>query len=320
MKKLLILLLLIFTLQGSAQLAPCTSTNHVFTAGTNIIPAGAVYCVGTSIPPSTNVSSLVISAGAILRLGPDVSFNTNWWGTYGTVANNGTIEMSEGSSLNAATYSTPNDNAVVWIGNDCDKGATVNIYGSSGVHSNFSMWCCVDLVHYNGATNNLTEVCDVTLAANISELMFNEDNLLTIKWQVYSEFNTVTYILEYSNDNINWNTSNIISTHGIGTYQSVVDIPTHQMYYRIKEVDISGKETTFKSQVYSNIYISDIKVVIGSDINIYSEGTSYYYMYNLQGQLLSNGTFSNTTVLDKPKVPTLLKVVNQNNTVSKKIF
>jgi uncharacterized protein Veg len=104
---------------------------------------------------------------------------------------------------------------------------------------------------------------------------------VTIDWETLSEYNTSVYVVEKSNDAINWHNIDTVAAAGYSqfkrTYSSTDLTPGSINYYRIRQVDNNGRHTYsntvrisftangIKANTYPNPFVNQVQIDVNSD-------------------------------------------------------
>lgn len=123
-----------------------------------------------------------------------------------------------------------------------------------------------------------------------------QDGINHIRWETATELNNDFFILERSQDGINW--AELARIDGAGTTTSSVSYryedanPFEKVsYYRLAQTDVNGtveqhESISIKSQTNLEPYVY---VVNPEDGHLYFSGTYYFELYNTMGQKVRSG-------------------------------
>ncbi len=99
-----------------------------------------------------------------------------------------------------------------------------------------------------GSSTKLTVLCETTLPVELVSFTARcEEENIFLEWTTASEINNDYFIIETSDDGINWNAINIIN--GAGNSNTLIDyeysdygVINEVRFYRLKQVDFDGKD------------------------------------------------------------------------------
>jgi hypothetical protein len=170
---------------------------------------------------------------------------------------------------------------------------------------------------------------------NVSATLVNQNNAL-VKWQVATPMeNAASFIVEFSRDGRNWNTSGTIhiDNNSKAYWQFThANIPTGNLYYRIKQTDKDGTFTYSRVVLVKNKTTGNGYVIYPNPANNFIAISTGYDAVNkatLQlldatGRLLLNKTITssneeiNTAAYQSGTY--LLRVVNEEDVVTYKVI
>lgn len=212
-----------------------------------------------------------------------------------------TITLSTTTYTTITTFTLPRDTSVTDNANQL-KGLPCNVNGhitlcfdmSSFTSGNEMMikWRDTDNSgnDHHSAIDNISIVFNsITCVALPIELIgFNASSIKegnNISWVTASETNNNYFILEKSNDAINFETLNVEIGAGnsttISNYSYIDTNPYHLTYYRLKQVDYNGKETysSIISVLNETKEVKTIKIVniLGQEVDETYNGVIFIY-------------------------------------------
>lgn len=169
--------------------------------------------------------------------------------------NGGVVNITANTSLTVANITARGGNNSHW--SSCQgSGANVNLDGSSITKGT------VNTTQGSSAGGGAScgSKTDGTLSETIIPLpvellnfsAFKEDELIFITWETAAEINNDYFIVEKSSDGINWKSIKTVSGAGnsfVPITYSIID-PNGcdgNCYYRLKQIDFDGSQTTYKA-------------------------------------------------------------------------
>ena len=146
----------------------------------------------------------------------------------------------------------------------------------------------------NGGCGNDLAIDDITFARAISipstlpvtglqAFAQRTGNTVTVQWETLAEYNTSIYVVEKSNDAVNWHNTDTVTAAGYSQvkriYTSTDLTPGSLNYYRIKQVDNNGRYSysntvrisftpnAVTAKTYPNPFVSQVQVDVNSELN-----------------------------------------------------
>jgi hypothetical protein len=185
------------------------------------------------------------------------------------------------------------------------KDVTVNIPPYSQAGTTFT----VSITATNGVTP-LTKTATITVASTLAVDLVSVNakanqgkNLVT--WSTATEKDNSKFVVERSVNGLNF--APIGEVKSVGTSQTVnnysfsdANVEGSVNYYRIKAVDMAGKESTSKVVAVASkgtLAVNATRSLDGSKINIVSdsEGDATIHVYNMAGQVVANQVVNTTS-------------------------
>lgn len=236
----------------------------------------------------------------------------------------GTIYDDNGSS----TYDLPNNGG---SGTSISANVSTSQTNCSTVTYSYFHPCITVIIEGEGIPPYhvvpLTCPCTSTTPVELISFKGNvEGNYVQLKWSTAIELNNDYFILEKSNDAVNWNEIGRVSGNGTSSslhnYSYLDTKPFSVNYYRLKQVDYNGDYEyshivnvnllTITTYVYSNQPDVDVKVVSQSLSNV------NFVLYDILGRIIYNENIPKPNIEMTHKLQMLnkqlyiLKIVQDN--------
>ena len=325
LKGLIIAFLLVLTsgVVNSQIIPPVNATsNYTLTTGhvTNFYdpngPGGAPCTTGTTAGGSYDncgcFTTITINAAA----GEFLNVNFNEFSMWNTTTGWDWMTIHDGPTVASPTIF---DNSAGGPDNpigDCGIGANVLDFCSTGNSMTFRFYATsvVNRAGWDATVSSISSPCGALPIELVDFSGYDDENVNKIYWTTASEINNDYFIVERSEDGMQWEHFNKVDGAGNSsteiTYTLTDSTPfISYTYYKLTQVDFDGNRETFDIiSVENKASVFYVYHKEGDDDHLYLSSPYEFQIYDCMGRLVKTETSDKIYIGDLPSGINIIKV------------